>query len=280
MDINNEYLVMDNYFLKIEYYSNNSNNSTNLKNSNNINLNEKIYFLYSNDIYYIIQDGLLEKYFFYKYNDGKKIYLNDKIKQEITKDSNLNSFIDILFIINIDNSTDLKNILNYLSKKSNIIININNELINNNNYFDFLINSYENLIITKYKNMNTLNFLQNINDDLLNFEDNCYENIIYINKFDENFINSIINIITHKKIEYNSIYTISNKYVIANNVLFEKIKLPFLTKYFSYQDLCILVIIFYITNHPIFKILDTNFMINKYIFKHLLEYDLTKKYYI
>ena len=154
---------------------------------------------------------------------------------------------------------------------------INSEILSDK-YIEYFFSNYNNLIIKNFKNNNILNFLQYIYEELLNSEDNNYENIIYINKFDEE-IKNILNNLSEVKTDYNSIITLKNNYT-QNRIFFKKIKIPCLIKNISFYELCILIIIFYISNLHIFNLLNSNFIINKFIFNHLLEYDLTKKYYI
>jgi hypothetical protein len=253
----NEYIILDNYFIK--------------KN----NPKEKIFFLYNNisDNYYIIKDNILQKYIYYKNYDLKKIY------------KTFNYENNILFIINIDIFIDLKKLfeeaLLNISKKTKIILNIYKTDYFENNFIDKLINYYDNLIIIRYSKNNILKFLNYINDEIINYKDLEYENIIYIDKYFENIDSLMIENFINKKLNYNSFLSFNNKYSEYYNIFFNKINnlLRFSEK-INYYDLCIIVIIFYIYNLKIFTMLENNFMINKYIFNQLLDYDLTKKYYI
>ena len=255
-----EYNIIENYFIEKENQQN------------------KINFLYCNNCYYIIKNNTLVKYNFYKNNGIKKIYKNENINNEdnIFNEENINQN-NLLIIINLNNENDLENILKNISKESHIIVNIINEQIENSKYFIYLFSLFKNLTITKYKNKNSLFILDSIKTDLLNIN---YNNLLYINKYYDNLI-TYINKFSEEKTEYNSLYILKENTFKVSYLFFNKINVINKNyQYYSYFDLCLYIIFYYFINQATFSYLENNFMINNFFLDYILDYDLTKKYYI
>jgi hypothetical protein len=161
-----ESFIYKNYFFNLEGYKNNNYLQ---------NYEESIIHWYNNN--------KLASLFFYS-NDIEIIYDNIDLRKKY--------YLDNIFIINLNNDNDLKKVFDNIPKKSNIILNFNfntHNFVDNkyNIYEKFIINNFNNLIITKSYNKSSCDVIKFINKIL---NKNNFEYIFYI----KDLISDIINL--------------------------------------------------------------------------------------
>ena len=271
--INLKINIFENYFftedkIKIPYLKcndiyflilNNNINKFHLKNIYNQNLlvNENLYFKLKN-----IKNN---NYDFESYidllNNLKKstsslyILYDNFNKNNKSIDSLINYtkiYENLIFIINIELSDNLDDILEHIPKKSNIIINLKKDID-----IKFLKNNFKNLIITRSYNLNNFYIIKNLLDILLNnkYLNNNNYNIFYINNnnlIEENLLD--ISNYKNKTIYYNY----KKRYLNHEyNYLYD---LLFLTN--NYNEIIIIFIFYYILYKNIYDLFNSNFIVN------------------
>ena len=214
----------------------------------------------SNNIDSIIHYNTFGKLSSYFYTSKK-----DKIEIiHINKMDNLSN--NILYVVNIDDSIiNINSFIKNIPKNNKIILNI--QLIHNylsETFIDKIISNYENIIITKSKNVNNFYILQYITKNIIpmvNSNNNLKYNILYINNFNLDLENDayICNFLSYKC----DIRVINNNSFINYNIYSEINYLYYLFKLdLSINDLIQIFIFYYIIKRTVFELPNNNFMVS------------------
>jgi hypothetical protein len=198
-------------------------------------------------------------------NEHKKCN-NEDYLEELFFDDN------ILYIININNESDLDKFNHYeknLKNDFNIIINVNFESIKLIHFEKEIINKYNNLILCKSRSNNNFYILEFIIKYLL-LNNIFYNKIIYINNFHKYFENIWVS--------KNQILTLNNK---KNNNLKVIVKINyfyFLINYFySRVDIIQILIFYYLIKRNIYIIGNYNFISKFSTIKNIINNNFSEK---
>jgi hypothetical protein len=227
-----------------------------------------IYNYCNNNYINSIEDGIIHWYniginniFFYSNNNIEIIY------QHSYFDNNPEN--NILFIINLQDTNYLEEVLEYLPKNINIIININLDCINfiENKFNNILNKKFTNLIITKSKQNENYYIIEFIVKNILIKKNINYDKVIYLNNNiinidDINYISSIINkneIIVEKN---------KNEYIIYNK--YNKYNYLYFCKNMNIINIIQTLIFYYIMRKNIYDIFNNNFIIHFSLLENIL----------
>ena len=202
----------------------------------------------------------LSSHYFYS-NDNIEIIFN-----------NMENSIKTIFIINLENDFYLKNILDFIPKNKYVIIHFNlkdHNFIDNKYsiYENYIINNYNNIIITKSMNKNNIDIIKFIHSILNNID---YENIFYINHYFDNLYNANIDIIND-----NEIIIINNElniimYQNLINEIFDIILYNMINNIYSIKNIIEIIIYKYILKKDIYYIFENNFIMNNKTINNIL----------
>ena len=220
-------------------------------------------YFYSNNNIEIVYDKI-KKYDKYIYNSDKK--------------NNIEIYNNIVFIINLDenNNTNIDNILTYLPKNTDIIINIKLENNKLEEYFDnYLIEKIDKLIITKSYNLTNYHILEFINNQILNKKNISSHNIIYINNYYDTFYDDILNMSSNNLNE--SIILFNNDidkfiYCIDYNYLYDLLEIVI-----DVTDIIKIFIFYYIIKKNIYNLANNTFLISYEILNKIINNNFSKE---
>jgi len=186
-----------------------------------------------------------------KFNKTDIYLLNDNLKK---------FYNNTLFIINLEKVSELENILEYISKKSYIILNINFVHIDDDN-INKVKNNFENLIITKTNYHIRYYIMENIYNDIFIKKNIKFNNIIYINDLNniEKIILNIINIDT---------YIDSNKITNIENKLINYVKYP--------NDIVQILIFYYLARKNIYELFNNNLICTFCLIEDIFDNNFSK----
>lgn len=179
-----------------------------------------------------------------------------------------NSFIDIfnnkiLYVINVNNIEDLNNILEYISKIYSvcILLNVNDDIFDINNYFNKLKLYYKNLLIIKHignKDIDSFYIMNYLYSVLLN-NNYKFEKIIYFKNINNNIEDYIINI---NKISFNKFYLLDiSKEEKFNFEYIDIIENIFKYNKYNKYDIVLSIIFIYLIYNKYFYIYNNNLLI-------------------
>lgn len=256
--INNNYLEPNKYSDAIIHF---------IKNRTNI-------YFYSNENIEIIYDNIIKK--------DLKYEIYDSDTEETSSEKNIRIYDDIIFIINLEDETNIEEILSYIPKRSNVIINVKVEK-NRLELIDNIINNFKNLVITKSHNLINYYILEFITNNILKNKNIYSDNIIYINNYYENFYEMIINIPINKR---NIIYLFNNQednintntsdklnYFIDYNYLYELLQ----NESFNKIDTIQILIFYYIIKKNVYQIGNNNILISTKLLNRIIENIFSKE---
>ena len=237
---------------------------------------DNIDFIYDNLDF--IYDNVENNQLFNKSFLNKYLFSNEN-ENQINNFNNLHD--NTLFIINLEDSNDLENIIKYIPKESNIILNFNlkndNFIVNKYKYFEnILLDKYKNLILVKSFNLSNYEIIDYIQKNIIIYKNLCYDNIIYINSFFPNLYKIINNIKNYDVISNNNIIDLNNnKRIIINSI--KNIYLIMFNYITNIVDLIIILIFYILTKKYIFYLLNNNFIIHINIFINIFIFDIRDK---
>lgn len=217
-------------------------------------------------LFHFNSNHLLSNYFYSKemieivYNN---IFKSEKMENNEHKKCNNEDYLEelffddnILYIININNESDLDKFNHYeknLKNDFNIIINVNFESIKLIHFEKEIINKYNNLILCKSRSNNNFYILEFIIKYLLS-NNIFYNKVIYINNFDKYFENSWV--------AKNKILLKNNKK--DNNLLNVIIKINYFYYLINYAyskvDIIQIFIFYYLLKRNVYQICNNNFI--------------------
>jgi hypothetical protein len=179
--------------------------------------------------------------------------------------------VKTIYIINLENDFYLKNILDFIPKNKYVIINFNlkdENFIDNKYsiYENYIINNFNNIIITKSINKTNIDIIKFINNIINNLN---YENIFYITHYIDNLYNIDINIINNEIIIINNEINIIT-YQNLINKLFDILIFNIINHIYSIKNIIEIIIYKYILKKNIYYIFENNFIINNETINNIL----------
>jgi hypothetical protein len=203
----------------------------------------------------------LSSFFFYSSNNIEIVYNNMLFENSVKT----------IYIINLENDFYLKNILDFIPKNKYVIINFNlkdENFIDNKYsiYENYIINNFNNIIITKSINKTNIDIIKFINNIINNLN---YENIFYITHYIDNLYNIDINIINNEIIIINNEINIIT-YQNLINKLFDILIFNIINHIYSIKNIIEIIIYKYILKKNIYYIFENNFIINNETINNIL----------
>ena len=175
---------------------------------------KKYYFF---DMNGYMKNNFLESYeeaIIHWYSNGlSTLYFYSNNNIEIIYDNLLdleNNHKDIIYIINLENDKQLKNVIDSIPKNACIILNYryHNSNFNKNMYKyyeQYIIQNYKNLIITKSNNMENIDIINYIYKNIIILH-NKYNKIIIINNYFDKFEDKIKELYEYNNLELELYY--------------------------------------------------------------------------
>jgi hypothetical protein len=198
-------------------------------------------------------NNLTNKNLFSKLNNIEYCYISESFNQKDKK----------LYIINLEDSNYIENIIDNISKISNIILiyNINN--LTNLQVFDYLLflkNYFKYIIIIKINGKdNNYKLIQDIFNSIDNNYLNNIDKIIYVVDNIKNFDNIVLNINNY---DNNKIYSINQEKYLNEFNLYDN------DLYYNIYEIIIIIIFNYLFNY---KLLNNSLICNKYKFINFIK---------